>query len=73
LEGRQKLQFQLLILLNEPSGTQILGAAKINWQAYDGWNIGAIQAVTKREYADYQVDGQQYSLESRALNLLWHC
>jgi hypothetical protein len=53
--------------VNEPSGTQILGAAKIIGRLDDGWNIGAIQAVTKREYADYQVDGQKYSLEAEPL------
>jgi len=39
-------------------------------QLDDGWNIGAIQAVTKREYADYQVDGQQYSLEAEPLIIM---
>jgi len=40
-----------------PSGTDILGAAKITGKVGDNWNIGAIQAVTAREYADLQTAG----------------
>jgi hypothetical protein len=41
-----------------PNGTHILGAAKLTGKIFDNWNIGAIQAVTQREYADYQVNGE---------------
>ncbi len=40
-----------------PSGTHILGAAKLTGKVFDDWNIGAISAVTQREYADYQMNG----------------
>ena len=33
--------------VNETSGTQIIGVAKIIGRVDDGWNIGAIQAVTE--------------------------
>ena len=40
-----------------PSGTHIIGAAKLTGKVGDNWNIGTIQAVTRREYADYQLNG----------------
>jgi hypothetical protein len=40
-----------------PTGTHILGAAKLTGKVFDDWNIGAISAVTRREYADYQMNG----------------
>src|ERR1051326_35748 len=45
-----------------PSGTDILGAAKITGKVLESWNIGAIQAVTSREFADIQTG----SVRSRA-------
>jgi hypothetical protein len=40
-----------------PIGTHILGAAKLTGKVADSWNIGAIQALTGREYADFQSSG----------------
>jgi hypothetical protein len=40
-----------------PSGTHILGAAKLTGKVGDNWNIGTIQALTQRQYADYQLNG----------------
>lgn len=48
--------------VDAPSGTDILGAAKLTGKVGDDWNVGAIQAVTAREYADLQTSG----LRSRA-------
>jgi hypothetical protein len=39
---------------NYPDGTHILGAAKITGKVGENWNIGAIQALTSREFADIQ-------------------
>lgn len=36
---------------SEPAGTHILGAAKLTGKAA-GWSLGALNALTKREYAD---------------------
>ena len=46
-----------------PLGTHILGAAKITGKVVDGWNVGVIEAVTKREYARLDTAGTQWSLE----------
>ena len=46
-----------------PLGTHILGAAKITGKVVDGWNVGVIQALTKREYAQLDNAGIQTSLE----------
>jgi hypothetical protein len=54
--------------VDEPNGTHILGAAKIIGRMDGDWNIGAIQAVTKREYANYQTDGQKYTIEAEPLS-----
>lgn len=50
-----------------PEGTHILGAAKISGQAFDNWKVGMIHALTKREFADIQVDGQRSSVEVEPL------
>jgi hypothetical protein len=50
--------------VDEPMGTHILGAAKIIGRLDGDWNIGAIQALTKREFANYQTDGQKYTIEA---------
>jgi hypothetical protein len=46
-----------------PLGTHILGAAKITGRVIDGWNVGAIEAVTKREIAQLQISGVRSSME----------
>ena len=40
-----------------PLGVHILGAAKVTGQLAQGWNFGAVQALTGRERADRSVDG----------------
>ncbi|MGA9121555.1 MAG: DUF5916 domain-containing protein [Bacteroidota bacterium] len=50
-----------------PSGTAILGAAKLTGKAGQGWNIGAIEAVTGREHADIQLSGNRSRLEVEPL------
>jgi hypothetical protein len=46
-----------------PTGTDILGAAKLTGKLGDSWNVGAVQAVTGREYASLQTSGVKSSLE----------
>jgi Domain of unknown function (DUF5916)/Carbohydrate family 9 binding domain-like len=50
-----------------PSGTHILGAAKITGKIGDSFNIGAIQSLTQREYADYSLNGKIYHAEVEPL------
>ena len=52
---------------DKPSGTHILGAAKISGEVYDSWKIGTIHAVTKREYADISLNGNRSSVEIEPL------
>ncbi len=42
--------------VDEPGGTTILGALKLSGKL-GGWNVGALSSLTKREFADYQVEG----------------
>jgi len=44
-----------------PTGTHILGAAKLTGKIGSSWNFGTIQSITKREYARWHTD----SIESR--------
>ena len=50
-----------------PNGTHILGAAKISGQISDGWKIGTIHALTKREFADIQYQGNRSKIEVEPL------
>jgi hypothetical protein len=50
-----------------PSGTHILGAAKLSGKVGNNWNIGTIQALTQREYADYQLNGIKSETEVEPL------
>jgi len=46
-----------------PLGTRILGAAKITGKIANGWNVGAIEALTKREFATLDVANVHWNLE----------
>ena len=46
-----------------PLGTHILGAAKITGKVIDGWNIGVIEALTRREYTQLDIAGKRSSIE----------
>lgn len=50
-----------------PSGTHILGAAKLSGKLNGGLNIGTVQAVTQREYADYQLNNIKDKIEVEPL------
>jgi hypothetical protein len=46
-----------------PLGTHIIGAAKLTGKIGDNWTIGTIQAVTKKELAELQTDGNRSEVE----------
>ena len=50
-----------------PNGTHILGAAKLTGKVFENWNIGAISALTGREYADYSLNGNKSGVEVEPL------
>jgi hypothetical protein len=51
-----------------PNGTHILGAAKISGRVLGDWQVGTIQAVTQREYANIQTSGIKSSYEVEPLS-----
>ena len=50
-----------------PNGTHILGAAKITGKVFDDWRIGTIHAVTKREFADIELNKIRSDIELEPL------
>jgi hypothetical protein len=44
-----------------PDRTHILGAAKLTGKVADGWSLGAVQAVTAREYGKTDSSGVRFS------------
>ena len=52
---------------DSPDGTKILGAAKLSGKVGNNWNLGAIHAVTAREFADLQYEGNKSRAEVEPL------
>ncbi len=50
-----------------PLGTHILGAGKLTGKLGGDWNVGVIEAVTKREYADIQFGSARSKVEVEPL------
>jgi hypothetical protein len=50
-----------------PTGTHILGAAKLTGKLGNSWNFGTIQSITKREYASWYTDGNKSRAEVEPL------
>jgi len=50
-----------------PIGTHILGAAKLTGKVADDWNVGTIQAMTAKEFADLQTSGVRSRAEVEPL------
>ena len=50
-----------------PNGTHILGAAKLSGKVGDGWSIGSINAITKREFANLDTSGHRFDAEVEPL------
>jgi hypothetical protein len=51
-----------------PSGTRILGALKLTGKMFNGWNVGIIEAVTNREYAQIDTSGFKRDWEVEPLS-----
>jgi hypothetical protein len=51
---------------NVPSGTNIIGAAKLSGKLHD-WNVGALNAVTSREHGHFSLGPRQWSQEVEPL------
>jgi hypothetical protein len=50
-----------------PTGTRILGAAKISGKAFGGWSVGTLHAITQKMDAQLQTAGQPWSAEVEPL------
>ena len=50
-----------------PTGTHIAGAAKLSGKLGDNWSIGAINAVTSREFARVDTSGRRFDWEVEPL------
>jgi hypothetical protein len=50
-----------------PNGTHILGAAKISGRILNDWQVGTIQSLTQREFADIQLNGQRSEFQVEPL------
>ncbi len=50
-----------------PGGTHILGAAKISGSVFDGWKVGTIHALTRREFAEIDYQGSRSDVEIEPL------
>jgi hypothetical protein len=53
--------------VESPSGTHIIGAAKISGKVLEDWRIGMIQSLTQREYARVSLDGTESRVELEPL------
>jgi len=49
--------------VNYPSGTHIIGAAKLTGKLGESWNVGTVQNITKREFANVSIDGVRSDVE----------
>ncbi len=50
-----------------PNGTHILGAAKVTGKVFDDWRVGTIHAVTKREFAEIELNKVRSDVELEPL------
>lgn len=46
-----------------PSATSILGATKLSGKITDSWSVGAFSAITRREFANVQIDKNNSKVE----------
>jgi hypothetical protein len=49
--------------VNTPDRTNILGAVKLSGKIANGWNIGFLNALTTREYANIDFEGERFQEE----------
>jgi hypothetical protein len=50
-----------------PSATPILGATKLSGKITDTWSVGSFSAITRREFANVQIDGENSEVEVEPL------
>ncbi len=50
-----------------PSATPILGATKLSGKITDTWSVGSFSAITRREFANVQIDGENSKVEVEPL------
>lgn len=50
-----------------PSTTSILGATKLSGKITDTWSVGSFSAITRREFAEVQIDGENSEVEVEPL------
>lgn len=50
-----------------PSATSILGATKLSGKITDTWSVGGFSALTRREFADVQIDATNSEVEVEPL------
>jgi len=50
-----------------PNATSIFGAAKLSGKITDAWSVGAFSALTRREFAEVQIDGEGSEVEVEPL------
>ncbi|MBU1935903.1 hypothetical protein KKG05_00760, partial [bacterium] len=46
-----------------PEGAHILGAAKVSGKVNGNWNVGSLHALTKREFADIDYEGERSQIK----------
>jgi hypothetical protein len=50
-----------------PEGSRIIGAAKLTGKVGDNWNVGLLNALTAREFAKVNVNGEDSRVEAEPL------
>jgi hypothetical protein len=65
--GRSPQGFAAGDFVDTPSGTTIVGAAKVTGKTDSAWSFGVLEAVTGREYARTATGGQRASAEVEPL------
>lgn len=53
--------------IDQPVNTAILGAAKFSGKTQNGWSIGLLESLTRREYAQVQEGNDRYEVEVEPL------
>jgi hypothetical protein len=49
--------------VDEPEGVHIIGAGKLSGKLPGNWNVGSLHAVTRREHAKIEYDGEESQVE----------
>lgn len=49
--------------IDEPEGVHIIGAGKLSGKLPGNWNVGSLHAVTRREHAEIEYEGEKSEIE----------